>query len=352
VATPSSCVQVALEETARYENAPTTAPYRVGTDVAYLPITAATLTPDPQWIDRSDEVRAIEGGVPNLLDTFQVGGNIAVRNYLNVLPWLLVCSGFTATKTAGDGAITDPDAVAIPAGATRWVFTKRSGVGARTMQVLQNFVDQGVFVKAQGMGVSGLSLNSAGEVSADLMGLVYLRTADPNVTPSYDTQAIPHGRRGDITLTWLSNSGVTDDFSLAVANSLLRHRSMGVATYYPDTLSQGDDRVKVTGSIPKYSLASADVDALLAGTTFASKARWVLPRNIGATSYPYKMWWDMPSCQYTGGGADALGNKRRHGGSFDFWAAWDETAGYDIKITIVNALASMGAPFNSSNANL
>jgi hypothetical protein len=352
MATPSSCVQIALEESPRYENAATTTPYRIGTDVAYLPITSVNLTPDPQWIDRSDEVRAIEGGVPQLIDTYQPAGNISVRNYPNSLPWLLACSGFTLTKTAGDGTITDPDSVAVPVGVTKWVATKRSGVTARTMQILQNFVDQGVFIKGQGFGVSGLSLNSAGEISADLMGLVYLRTADPNVTPSYDTQAIPFGRRGDITLTWLSGSGTTDDFSLAIANSLIRHRSMGVATYYPDTLSQGDDRVKLTGSIPKYSLATADIDALLAGTTFAAKARWVLPKNVGATNYPYKIYVEMPSCQYTGGGPEALANKRRHGGSFDFWAAWDEASGFDVKITVLCSVTSIGAPFLSSNVGV
>jgi hypothetical protein len=418
MATPSSCIQLALEETPRYENAAATTPYRVGTDVAYLPITSCALSPGPSWIDRSDEIRAIEGGVPQLIDTYDVTGNIAIRNYLNALPWLLVCAGFTATLTAGGATVADPDTTTatgvnglnstsinaadtslfsasgnallagvsftytgktatsftgcgnhaattggeiiagnIPTGVSKWVFTKRSGVQARTMQVLQNFVDaqtagNSLFVKGQGVGVSGLSLNSGGEVSADLMGLVYLTQSDPNLTPAYDTQAIPFGRRGDMTLTWLANSATFDDFSLAIANSLIKHRSMGVASYFPDTISQGDDRVRITGSAPKYNTASADIAAELAGTTFAAKARWKLPKVVGATTYAYSMWFEMPSCQYTGGGPDAVTNARRRGSSFDFWAAWDETAGYDCRITIANALTSMGNPFNATNVGV
>ena len=49
----------------------------------------------------------------------------------------------------------------------------------------------------------------------------------------------------------------------------------------------------------------------------------------------------MPKCQYTGGQADELANRRRFGGSFDFWAAWDEGLGYDAKITVTNAVTAI-----------
>jgi hypothetical protein len=60
----------------------------------------------------------------------------------------------------------------------------------------------------------------------------------------------------------------------------------------------------------------------------------------------------MPACQYTGGTLDPTGNFRRRGANFDFAARYDETAGYDVRITIVNSLTSMGAPFNATNVNL
>jgi hypothetical protein len=49
----------------------------------------------------------------------------------------------------------------------------------------------------------------------------------------------------------------------------------------------------------------------------------------------------MPACQIVGGGPDDLGNHRRYGGSFDWFAAHDETAGYDCRITLSNAVTAI-----------
>jgi hypothetical protein len=123
----------------------------------------------------------------------------------------------------------------------------------------------------------------------------------------------------------------------------MRRRTLGIspASYFPDKMENGDDKVALTGSIPKTVLADADVDALLAASTFAAVAKWITPRNIGATSKKYSMWCEMPRCQYIGGTLDDLANRRRFGGSFDWRASWDETAGYDFKITLVNAVAAI-----------
>ncbi|MDQ5821224.1 MAG: hypothetical protein M3540_07285 [Actinomycetota bacterium] len=414
MATLQSCVQLALEETPRYEAAVTTAPYRVATDITYLPITSVGYSPNVAFVDRADELRGIEGAVPSLVDGYAPAGSLAVRAYANPLTWLLCAGGYQCTYTAGGALVADPDTTTatgvnaldsatvnvastslfpatgtfillgtavtytgttatsftgcsahpattggeaitghVPTGASKWVFTPRpfttSAQQARSMQMLLNYVTDAVFVKAQGVGVGGLTLNSAGDMTADLLGLVYVRTADPNLTPAYDTQAIPFFRRGDLTLTWLAATGTTDDFSIAVANELVANRPLGQASYFPSELNPGDARLRLTGSIPKYRLAAADLDALLAGTTFAAKARWRSPKVIGATAYKYSMWVEMPACQYTGGAPADLTNSRRVGGSFDFTAAYDETAGYASKITLVNSITSIGAPFNPTN---
>jgi hypothetical protein len=332
-----------MEETPRYEGAASTTPYRISTYKAFLPVQSLGVQPNPQLIDRSDELRGIEGAPDQLIDTYEIAGSLQMRNYFNLLTYLLEISGMVGTLGVGNGIITDPDGAVIPTGAFRWVFTKRGGITAKTAQLQMAYVDEAVFVKGQGVGISNWTLNADGQYTADLMGLVFANVADPNLTPVFDSAVIPHGRRGDISLTWLASSGTTEDFSLAVSNPLMRRRTLGIspASYYPDKMEHGDDKVALTGSIPKTVLADADVDALLAASTFAATAKWITPKSIGATSKKYSMWVEMPRCQYIGGTLDDLANRRRFGGSFDWRASWDETAGYDFKITLVNAVPAI-----------
>lgn len=341
MATTKDCVQFIYEETPRYEGAPTTTPYRLSTVTRYMPIQTVRLDPAPQHLDRSDEVRGFEGALPRLIDGYEPAGALTVRAYLNDLAFLLNSCGLTATIAAGDGVITDPDSAVIPTGASRIVFSKRGGITAKTMQAILCYVNEGVFLKGQGFGVSSLNLDANGQVNADLMGLVVANVADPNLSPSFDVGTIQHVRRGGLTLSWLASSGTTDDFSLSLSNPLNRRNALGVASYFPTKMEHGDERVYLTGSIPKSVLADADVDALIAASTFAASARWVSNSNIGASGYPYKLWVEMPSCQLVGGSFDDIANRRRRGGSFDWFAAWDESAGYDFKFTVVCALSAL-----------
>lgn len=407
--TPAGTLQIATEESPVNEFSNTAAaPYRISTNVAYLPIQSARISPAPTHIDRSDEQRGIDGSVPRILDMFEPEGNITVRAYANILPYLLECAGFTGTRTAGSATLASGDyAIAaaggsaldnptinvdstagfpasgtlvkngagpaityaslgangtsftgvgshaaisagdtlngvIPANVNKWTFVKRGGLTAKTMQLIACYVEANTFLKGNGFGVSQFSLNSEGAVSADLMGLVLKRISDPNLTPSYDTQAIPPFRKVDMALQWLTGSGETDDFSMQITNGLQRRRSFATnRSYYADKLFHDDARVTVTGSIPKYGLDPEDMDALLAASYFRAQARWKSDVNVGATAYPYSMWIDMPACQIVGGGPDELGNKRRYGGSYDWFAGYDETLGYDCKITLANAVTAI-----------
>lgn len=329
-----------MEETPRYETASALTPYRVSTVHCWLPIQTARIGPAPSHIDRGDELRNTEGAPPLLLDTFEPDGNITVRGYLNQLVFLLHMAGLVGTPTPGNGVITDPDAATIPAGATRWVFTKRGGVTAKTAQIIAAYEPQAVFLRGQGFGVSQIGLNAAGDVSADLMGLVLGRIADPVLTKAYDAPTIVPIQRADLQLTtWLASSGNADDFNFTITNPLVRYKSMAAParSFFPDKMEHGDDRVRLTGSVPMRNLTAADIDALLAASTFSAKARWQSSKVIGATTYKYSMWLEMPACQYSAMTPDELANRRRFGGSFDFWAAWDDAAGYDFKLTVVNA---------------
>lgn len=342
MATTQDCAELRIEETPRYEGATTGSPYRISTISRFFPIQTLRLDPAPSFLDRSDELRGYEGGPPQLIDGYAPAGSFGMRCYLNDLPFFLEIAGWTGDPDAGDGVITDPDGATIPTGVTRWVFTKRGGITAKTAQITACYADEAVFLKGQGFGITSLGLNADGILSADMLGLVVQNVSDPSLTPAYDAATIYPIRRGDLALSWLATTGNTIDFSLNLANPLVARRSLALATpsFFPDKMENADERVRVTGSMPKGSLADADIDALMAGTTFSATAKWKTSVVI-TTSYKYNLWIEMPKCQYTGGQVDELANRRRFGGTFDWWAAWDEGAGYDAKITITNAVAAI-----------
>jgi hypothetical protein len=343
VATPNDTVQIAIEESPIYEGVlTTTTPYRISTNTRFLPVQTLGMNPVPQYLDRSDEVRGIEGSYPNLIETYEPGGSLAIRAYLNDLVYLLATAGLSDTITQGDGsAVKDPDLVAIPAGAWRHVFSKRGGITAKTMQITEVYKDEGLYFKGNGFGLSTLSLNAQGAITGDVMGLyVQKLSSDPNLTPTYDSPSIVNVRRGDLTMNWLTGHGTIDDFTMTITSPLERRRDPGQATYFPNRMEFGDDRVVLSGSIPMSSLSSADVAALIDAQTWSATAKWITPIDIGSTYYNYSMWIQMPAVQYVGGTWDDIANRRRFGSALDWRATWDPVAGYDFKITIVCSVAA------------
>lgn len=333
-------VELILETTQGNEH---TAP-TLATKKLYLPARSARLSPNVSHLSRADELRSVQGEPPRLVESYAPAGAISELAYWKDLTWLLSLAGFVGTYTAGDGTITDPDDNTIPVGASRWVFSKRDAILAQTAQIKLNHKDENVLLTGNGYAISQLTLNAAGEMSADLLGLYLARAAaDAATVPAYTSTAVPPLRKGELFLDWLAGGGRPSDFSLQIANPLEQVADFSAATpsAFPEALEFGDAQVAVTGSIPKRALNGTDYDALLAATTFAATARWQSAVMVGATDYPYSLWIEMPACQLVGGDADELGNKRRIGASYDWFAAYDETAGYDIQITLVNDVTSI-----------
>lgn len=383
-------------------------PNRVATEKLYLPVTSALLTPGPAYKDRADELRSILGAVPKIIESYAPAGSIAENCYVHDLTWLLELAGFAGVYTPGGATVQGPEATSgsgvnalnsavvnvgstagfpaagtfiltssvtavtytgvtatsftgcgnhiamtggetirdnVPVGASKWVFTKRSGITARTAQIVTNYADEAMQLQGNGYAVSQLALTADGALTATLEGLLLKRLAvDAVSVPVYASSATPPVRRGDLSLTWLTGSAVPGDFSLSIANPLAPVRTLSITppSNYPDSMEFGDAQVALTGSIPKRILSATDYDALMAATTFAAKARWKTSKVIGATTYAYTAVVEMPACQYTGGDADPVGNKRRFGASFNFEAAYDEVSGQDVKITLVNDVTALG----------
>jgi hypothetical protein len=166
---------------------------------------------------------------------------------------------------------------------------------------------------------------------------------DPANTPAYDTSSILPHRRGDLTLSWLTGSSCQQDFSLQIANPLERGKCLNIKSYYPQLMEPADNGiVTVTGSITNRQFDIDDMAAELSAAPFSAKANWRGASKVGSSGGWYQTWLEMPACQYTGGDPDALSNKRRFGASFDWFAAYDETAGYDAKFTIVCGVSGAG----------
>lgn len=455
-ATPHDVVRIAIEETPRYEFAPETGEFEISTDVYDLPVQSLLLNGAPGHMDRSDEVRGSEGGPPMAIDTYEPAGSLAMRAYVNALPWLLEVGGWEGTVEAGAGtnetqtltitgtptggtftiswtapavgsvekttraipynataaqvqealertfgrgnfecsggplpgtpvvvkfignyaaqnaglatttdsltggttpasaivetvagaagAVVDPDGLGVPSGAYLWTFEKRGGIQAASLDVLACYVNSGIFLRGQGFGLASLGLNAQGIISAELAGLVVDEIDDPELTPALDAASILPARRGDLILDWLEGGGTLSDFSIALSNPLVRQHTMGLAqsTFFPDKLEHGDEKVRVSGSIPKHSVTTVDWQTLMRADTFAARARWKLVgQNIGSSGAPHAIHLVMPACQYISGGIDPITNRRRTGGSFDWWAAHDDSAGYDAKLYVVCGIDSI-----------
>lgn len=345
-ATPADCVQIVCEESPRPEGADLLTPYRLSTDECWVPATSVKLDPVPSYEDRSDELRGIEGGIEQLIEAYNPTGTLNCRPYLNQMTWLLHAAGLEGTPTAGDGIITDPDTQTIPVGATRWTFAKRGGVEAKSLQIIAAYVSDDFFQKGQGYGVSEITWDTGGPLQASLVGLVAGRLAsDPQLVPAYDAPTILPVRRGNLKLTWLAGGAAIDDgFTFTLSNPLNQMHSAEADTpsFYPDKLEHGDERVTLRGTVPKHNVDPDDYDKWMEAGTFAASAHWTVPVHIGATTYHYQMWLDIPNCQLIGGdGAGELRNARRHPASYGFFAAWDFVKGYDFKFTLVNAVTDI-----------
>lgn len=379
-------------------------PSRISTNLLYPPSRTARISAGPQLLSRGDELRGIEGEVSRLSDSYEPVGVITSRAYGDILPYLLSLAGWTGVHTAGGAAVTGPltttatgvnainsatvnvastsgfDAAGtfilggvattytgktatsftgcgahaatvggevisenVPTNAHKWVFTKRGGITAKTARIRTNYADENVLLEGYGFAVSSLSLTAAAELSADLMGLYMRRlNADTTTVPAVQASSVQPFRRGDLYVSALAGGGNLSDFTVSIANPLERIHTASLfpPSDWPNLMELGDEKVAVSGTIPKRILSGADYDALIAATTFAMSARWTGRSNIGATTKKYSLWIEMPKCQYVSGDQDELANRRRHGFSPDWFASWDETAGYDARITVVNGVAA------------
>lgn len=287
------------------------------------------------------------GPLPGSPITITFVGALAATNVALITDTSSLTGGTTPdaavaeTTPGAPGAVLDPDGKGIPTGAFLWTSAKRSGATAKSAQIIEAFTSEGVFLYGEGFGASQVAMDAAGAFSAELMGLYIRNGADPVLTPAYDSLSVYPFRRGDIRIEWGSGSTFIDDFSFQVNNPIERGEDLGIQSYFPKTLDHTGDVTSCTGNIARRRIIDADWDALAAASTFAAEARWISPSKIGSSGYRYSVWNQIPSCQHTGGDADEMKNARRFGARFDWFAGYDDAAGYDFRISMVNGLSAI-----------
>jgi hypothetical protein len=320
----------------------------LSTKVVYEPVQSISATLNPKHLERDDELRTGDEPLAVFPEMFDPEWELTSRVYPDMLGMELIPLLGMPVSTAGNGVITDPDAATIPATATRHVWTAPfgpTGLNPKTMERILAYVDTGAFFKAKGCGTSALSIDTpeSGGVVMKASGpaLHLARVADPALTPTYEALTIPPFLRANCTIgTWLSGTGETEDVTVAFARNMERGRTLATASKFADVLEMGDGPAVIcTGSIPKRLIDPDDWDALVAGTGFTVKIKWTSTVNIAATSYKYTFWLECLNAQYLEGGPEALANKRRHGGSFNWKSTNTGTAG-STKLTLVNATTS------------
>lgn len=319
----------------------------LSTKVIFEPVRSAEAKINKKDLERDDENRNVDEPIAVLPDSYEPDFSGECRMYPDVAGFELKAILGPPTTTAGNGVITDPDAATIPAGATRHVWQAPygpSGPSPLTTERILAYSDESSFFKAKGCATSKLEIDSpqSGGVGMKWEGtaLHLGRIANPALTPTYEALTIAPFVRGNLSIqSWLGSTATFEDFGVGIEAPVEAVPSLGIASMFPDLMEKGEGPIRVFGSVPKRHIDPDDWDALVAATGFAIKVRWQSTVNIGATSYKYALWLECPHVQYRDGAAEALQNKRRHGATFDWAAAYNGTPG-SSKWTLVNATAS------------
>jgi hypothetical protein len=294
--------------------------------------------------DRTDELRGVTDNVQKDVigyDPQTIG--FTARAYPNIIGLHLWATHGAGVFTAGNGVITDPDATAIPAGANRWVWTAGTNNGpVRSLQAQATYPDQNVFLIKKGCVWESLQMNHNGEeaiLTASGHNLYTARQSDPSLTPTYDALSVKPFLRSQIPQPtgWLASSGTQSDFGWTLNNPLSFDRTLS-GSKYPDVVDRTGVDLNLTLNVNIRNLTDADIQALINGTSFTVKQKWVSTQFITG-SYPYKLFIECNEI-YTDLQGDALMHKIRHGGTItvDLGRPTGGTPSYTI--TLINGVSS------------
>lgn len=320
----------------------------------YPPFAEFSFDMNPTDFTRDDEVRGINEALAILPDKYDPTLTLVVSCYPDTAAFFLKAVTDGITTTAGDGVITDPDGATIVASAYRHVFVAPGGQTATaaipiTMNVKACFGTQDGEVLAyegRGCAVTSIAFAQADarvQMTISMTPTYWDRISDPSLTPAFESLPNVHPFRDkDITIpTWLSSTGKNESggFDFTVEKPVQTHRTMSIASLWPDFIDKGDGMITVTGTVDKRYLGSADWDAFKNKTGFAAKAKFAND-SIVTGSRHYGMWLEMANAQYTSADVASLTNTRNIGAKYAWQATNLSGSAGSWTITLINGTSS------------
>lgn len=312
----------------------------------YAPAMEVPWEVPPITEDRSDELRGTFEALPLDVVGFEPTtltlNNRLYANFVG-LPIFLTL-GFPVT-TAGNGVITDPDGNTIPAGATRHVWDSAvTPAAVRSAQIQLAYPDAvptAIFWKMKGMTCEQLDIspNDRGfwSFAAALKGTYTTPISDPSLTPTYDAVSIKPFVAGHHSIpTWLASTGTPVGISYSLNQPSEAAYSFASASKSPDIWDKTDPP-KLTAELTFRSADVDDYNAMIAGTQWTVKTKWVSDQFITG-SYPYKLFIEG-NAMYSQLVVDSLKHQIRHQqtAQVSFGKA---AAASGFKITLVNGVSS------------
>lgn len=317
----------------------------------FLPATEFGMVPNPALLDRSDEIRQVDGRVVGAKNDLAPTGSVVIRGYANILGVLLYLLFGEVTTVEGNGTtVKDPSETPVPKKAFMHTFTKKSGSIPRSARATLAYYDK--WLRARGLTVPSLAFALADDgvkITGSLMANYLSRlTVDPADEVKGDALSIlPFRRRNvEVSTPSLAATALLNSIDFSMEQSLEAVRTMGSMSGWPQATERANSPegfLRLQGSLARRDFDPADWDALIEasvfGITFKMQSEQAIPEVEGGT-YPYGLWVKTSGAQYTGGSVENLKQQARHEGTFDWQAGTTEAGKSDFECVLVNGTKS------------
>lgn len=313
----------------------------------FLPATEVGMLPNPDLLDRSDEISDVDGRRVGAQNDYAPTGSIVSRSYTRYLGALLAILFGECTSVEGDGvAVKDPDEVPVPKKAFLHTFKKKSGAIPRSARLTLAYFDK--WLSVRGLTINSLAFALAEDgvkATAQTMANYVARLAvDPADEVKGDPFSVLPFRRRNVTLTTpsLATTVLLNSIDFSMEQTLEPVRPMGIATGFPQATERANNPegfLRLQGSLQRRDFDVVDWDALISAAVFGLKFHFESEQAVQGVEggeYPYSMWVETDGAQYTGGGPEPLKQQARHEANYDWQAGAEASGEDDFTVTIVN----------------
>jgi hypothetical protein len=317
----------------------------------FVPAEEMGFAPTPTLLDRSDEIRALDGRVIQAQNEYAPTGSIGLRAYTRYLGFLcLLLFGEVTTEEGNGTTVKDPLEVLVPKKTFKHTFKKKGGSIPATAKAIVAYYDK--WIEARGVSLSSLAFSLAddGVKAAGTMNANYLKrlTVDPAEAPEGDAFSVLPFRRRNLKVETpsLVTTKALDSVDFSLEQSLEAVRPLGVATGWPqvqERVNSPEGFLRMQGSFSRRDFDPVDWDALISAAVFGIKFIFESEQNIPGSeggNHPYAMYVITNGAQYTGGGPENLKQQARHEANYDWQAGSSESAKSDVEVVIVNDVKS------------